>query len=322
MKFFLLGLLVSFSTGIIAQQKLNYQIIERQTNAPVPEDSLLIFGKVIYDKTPAKDNFGKISTLNFKTAIVVQRSGNFEIMIHKSTKGIYFYQQGYREVVINFNEIAWFNQLELNITGETYFSEILIEKPVIYCYSPEPVKTEIYLNPKGDLTFTYPAYHQKWEIQTTENEQIQDLNTGKTHPYLFWEAQQNKLDFIKSNQSSGINGFIIQTDTVIPFLEHQLSQLGLNDKEATDFITYWGPRLMQQNYALIQFIVNDDYNSVFGTIEFSQQPDCLQRVGMLFSNLEQVPQNFKITPQTFEPIQRKGFTVIEWGGAEIKKSGQ
>jgi len=313
----ILVLVISSYCSFAEDLKPYYKIISQNWNETAPQDSITIFGKVKYDKLPANDNFGKISSLDFRTANIVKRSGDYQITIHHNAKGIYFFQNGYKEVVINLKNLDQYNNYNIDIKGETHLTQILVEKPVIYCYSPKPIETEIYLSPKGNLTFTYPIYNKSWHIRTASNGEILNLKTGKTHPYLFWEASQEKVKFNFTDQS--MSAFIVKTDTIITFLENQLEKIGLNDREATDFITYWGPRLQHKEFVLIQFLVNSDYNKVFGDIDFEKRPDCMLRVGMLFSSLDNIPNSFKINPQEFEPLNREGFTVIEWGGVELKE---
>ena len=66
-------------------------------------------------------------------------------------------------------------------------------------------------------------------------------------------------------------GYVISGKDTAEFLEKKLAELGLNRKEANDFIVYWLPRMQQNSYNLITF-----------------------------------------------QEERTGFTVVEWGGTEIK----
>ena len=50
-------------------------------------------------------------------------------------------------------------------------------------------------------------------------------------------------------------------------------------------------------------------------LTISPSPDSLLRVFMAW---KPVNEPVEITPQTFEPFMREGFTAIEWGGSEIK----
>jgi hypothetical protein len=60
---------------------------------------------------------------------------------------------------------------------------------------------------------------------------------------LFWEAKTTGLKY--QSISNDVDGFLIATDTLVPFLENALNQLGLNAKEQTDFITFWAPQLIR-----------------------------------------------------------------------------
>ena len=317
MKLLCTALIILISINLQAKTKLLYTILEHSWNDDIHEDSMHIKGMVTYDKVPTKDNFGKVTALNFKSTSFILADGQFDIIISKQSKGIFFFQNGYREVIIKLNGYENFNEFKINITGETHFAQIMVEKPVIYLYSDISIETEIKLTPKGKMVFTYPIYDQFWRIKTGTNGRITDLKTGKTHPYLFWEANQNGLNFRYSDQK--MEGFRIKTDTAIIFLEHQLKALGLNGIESTDFITYWAPRIMQTPYALLQFSVNTNYNQIFGGISFTKTPDSMQRIGLLFSGLNDQSTQLELTPQKFKPFKRTGFTVVEWGGAELSQ---
>ena len=48
-------------------------------------------------------------------------------------------------------------------------------------------------------------------------------------------------------------GFIVKSEDAEKFLEEKLRFLGLNDKESTDFITYWLPVLISNKLSLCTF---------------------------------------------------------------------
>lgn len=303
-----------------AKERLNYTIVNSYWDHSVSKDSLFISGKVNYRKKPDLNSFGKVAALNFKTANIVGRSGDYSIKISRSAKGFYFFQEGYREVVINLSAYADVNHFEIDIAGIQYFEMIQVEKPVIYLYHDTPIKTELSLSPIGDLIFTYPQYESNWQIETQKNGSIKNLKTGKVHPYLFWEATQKTKTF--NTTTNGIEGYIIQTDSAVTFLENQLDKLGLNATESTDFITYWGPRLMVKKYATIQFLVNENYTAFFGRISSSTALDYQLRIGMLFKVSDEKPK-LKVSPPTpRKQIKRHGFSLIEWGGIELKNNSK
>jgi len=103
-------------------------------------------------------------------------------------------------------------------------------------------------------------------------------------------------------QSSGFNALI---------------KFGLNEKEQTDFITYWAPRINQKQFAAIQFLIDEDYSAEIGTLMVNPKPDCVRRVYLLFAGLDQPVESLQSNPKKINPIVRKGLTVIEWGGSEL-----
>lgn len=50
-------------------------------------------------------------------------------------------------------------------------------------------------------------------------------------------------------------------------------------------------------------------------LKFSKTPDTLIRVMMAFKTLDE---KIDVKEQKLTPILRSGFTVVEWGGTEIK----
>ena len=50
-------------------------------------------------------------------------------------------------------------------------------------------------------------------------------------------------------------------------------------------------------------------------LEVTPEPDSMLRVFMVYKPLETA---IEIEEPTIEPFERTGFTVVEWGGTEIK----
>ena len=63
---------------------------------------------------------------------------------------------------------------------------------------------------------------------------------------LFWEAKS--YDEQNTNE-----GFIVSEENAEEFLEEKLIILGLNEKEKTDFITFWLPVLLRNKLSLCSF---------------------------------------------------------------------
>ena len=121
-----------------------------------------------------------------------------------------------------------------------------------------------------------------------------------------------------SRQDTPERGFIVAREDAVPFLEEKLGQLGLSDKEAADFITYWAPRIRANEYTFVSFDASSYAQQV--TYSFADEagnqvtPDTFIRV---FMTIRAADADETVTPQNFAPTPtRSGFTVVEWGGAE------
>ena len=140
------------------------------------------------------------------------------------------------------------------------------------------------------------------------NGDLIDLNTDRNLYSLYYESK-NKKEFCVTDER-----FIVNKKDITKFLEEKLAILGLSDREAEEFIIYWLPKLQENEYNYIRFASIDEINENM-PLEFSQEPDTLIRVVMIYKGLSE-PINVK--EQQLEKVERKGFVAVEWGGSEIK----
>lgn len=184
-------------------------------------------------------------------------------------------------------------------------------KPVIYLYPETKTEVNVKLELDGKLTVVYPNYDETsgWTVTAEPDGTLTDKK-GRQYSYLYWEGDIK----IKPDMSAG---FCVNGEDTAEFLENALKQLGLTDKEADDFITYWLPLMQGNKYNVITFQTKA-YEDV-AALRVSPAPDTVIRVNMLWyaSNAQ-----IGIKPQdltAINPAERKGFTVVEWGGEEYKK---
>ncbi len=176
-------------------------------------------------------------------------------------------------------------------------------KPVIYLYPQEEMQVSVNLDLNGEFLFTYPAYNDGWNVTAYPDGTI--ISDGNEYSYLFWEGELNtRYDFSE--------GFVVRGEDTEAFLVEKLQYLGLTPKEYNEFIVFWLPQMVNNNYNLITF--QDDLYTVNAALEISPQPDSIQRVFMAYKALEE---RVEIPPQELVPFVRSGFTVIEWGGTEV-----
>lgn len=186
-----------------------------------------------------------------------------------------------------------------------YPEEPLDEKPAIYLLPEEKTEVTVELDYAGTLTCSYPAYNQGWHVWATPEGVITDEN-GREYNCLFWEGTSEvTYDFRR--------GFVVPGADTEAFLEEKLAILGLNDREAGDFITYWLPRLQDNPYNLIAFQGRAYTDAAKLTV--TPAPDTMIRVFMAWKPLEEP---VDIPEQELPAGNRQGFTVVEWGGCQVR----
>ena len=182
----------------------------------------------------------------------------------------------------------------------------LMKKPVIYLYPEEPMDVSVQLDIKDSkFTSVYPRFNGKhtWKVHAEPNGELTIKN--KKYPYLFWEAQSYKSQ--ETNE-----GFIVTNENAEAFLEEKLKILGLNEKEATDFITFWLPVLLRNKLSLCTFQTEKFFKNI--ELNVTPKPDSLIRVFLTIKKLDEV---VNVKEQNLKAVERTGFTVVEWGGSNF-----
>ncbi len=178
-------------------------------------------------------------------------------------------------------------------------------KPIIYLYPKEKTDVIVKMGHPEKITTTYPKYNNEWKVTAYPNGDLKDSNN--TYYGLYWEGYNNL-------SSTFEDGFVVKGIDAIKFLEEKLTILGLNDKERNEFIIYWLPKLENNEYNLIRFETIESINKEM-PLEISPNPDTLIRILMKFKNIDK---EITIKNQILSTPKRDGFTVVEWGGSEIK----
>lgn len=177
----------------------------------------------------------------------------------------------------------------------------LLAKPTIYLYPEKETEVTVKLDLDGDLTTSWPAYGEGWQVTAQPDGTLTDQD-GNEYSYLFWEGQSGReYDFSQ--------GFCVAGEDTGAFLRQILSEMGLTPKEYNEFIVYWLPLMQESPYNLISFQGEAYEESARLTV--IPEPDSLLRVFMAWKALEEP---VEIAAQTFAPFDREGFTVVEWGG--------
>jgi hypothetical protein len=204
-------------------------------------------------------------------------------------------------------------------------------KPVIYLYPEKTTDVSIKFTNAMVFSVDIPKYDGGWKVSANpdgtlidlqpEKTNCEELNTKlpgseyakeacikNTYPYIYWAGYTTNL-YPHTDE-----GWIVKKDEVESFLSKTLSEMGLNDREKNDFLEYWIPKLKAKNspYFKISFFQTKDMEK-FVPMEVNPKPDTVFRVFLDWEPIDQIPQ-VAPSPQLLEKLNRKGFTLVEWGG--------
>ncbi len=195
-----------------------------------------------------------------------------------------------------------------------------VEKPVIYLY-PETDDTyvSVSIGIQDEVkSVTYPKAEKAdngfvWNVIADEDGSLRTAE-GREYSYLFWEAEDNTAyDMSK--------GFCVAGADTAEFLEETLGKIGLTTKERDDFITYWLPRMIGNEYNIISFKgmdPDDEYNKNYPLTITDAEGNTAESVLRIMMAWKAADEKTELEAQEIKGFERNGFTVVEWGGTEIK----
>ena len=203
---------------------------------------------------------------------------------------------------------GWIKTVKDDGITPTINYEAVAAKPVIYLYPQQETDVHVELElTEAELSTTYPKYNNGWDVTAFPDGSLLNKADDTHHKYLFWDAVncRTRFDFSK--------GFCVAGSDTESFLKEKLTYMGLTEEEMNEFIVYWLPLMEHNKYNLISFQGDTYTNSA--KLNITPTPDSLLRIFMTYIPLEEA---VDIEPQQFETFERKGFTVVEWGGSEFK----
>lgn len=186
-------------------------------------------------------------------------------------------------------------------------------KPIVYLYPETEMQLEVILGSPERVTVSYPSYDAGWRVLARPDGTLTDLSSERELYALYWEG-------IRSFETDFSSGFVVKGEDSAEFLEEKLALLGLSPREAEEFIVYWLPKLQGSEYNLIRFedldVIEKDMPLAFSSNGSVVEPDTLIRVWMSYKPLSA---EVEVPEQELVPAaSRRGFTVVEWGGSEVK----
>lgn len=186
---------------------------------------------------------------------------------------------------------------------------IAVRKPVVYLYPAAPTRVHVRLElADGELVAQYPSMQDGgWTVLASPDGELVDEATGRHHRYLFWEATRAGWE-LDPKQAHCVPG-----SEAAAFMERVCERYALTDAECGDFVTYWLPALAKNPYSVIELVDEATY-SRYAELHVTPTPDTVIRPFMIFRGSD-VP--VEVGAPELPQRERKGFTVVEWGGASL-----
>ena len=294
-------------TKNISKRELNklydlYSIITENSQ----EKTFNISG-IVYDCEKIEIPGATISNLNSEKSTTTDFDGKFTLEVRKNDV-LKIELNGYKSERIKIDSK---NDLVIQLSENPNNPKIMVAKPVIYLYPTEKTEIDLQLNFKGKLLTTFPKYDKNWEVVAEPNGQIFDKKTNRYYSSLFWDGT---IDFPEEHYKYD-DGFIVPKEKLTEFFIEKLAYIGLNNQETNEFIQYWLPILERNKYNFIHFLVNEECNEI-ATLNVNPKPETSIRIYMEFYGLEN---RTIIKEQQLPKTERKGFTLVEWGGADFSE---
>lgn len=185
-----------------------------------------------------------------------------------------------------------------------------IAKPVIYLYPEKPTYIDVKLEiPNGRVAVSDPLYPEEtgWQnVLAYPNGEL--IYKGKKYRDLFYETEVRFEYEIN-------RGVYLAKNSVYQEVERYLTLLGLNDFEKSEYLEYWMPEVekIEKDFVLFSVLTPNEKHAV-DRVYIDPVPDTEI---MFLTHFKGVDIPYPVEKQDFPAAakERKGFTVVEWGGS-------
>lgn len=190
------------------------------------------------------------------------------------------------------------------VTTPTYSWYTPSCKPAIYLYPTKKEAINVKVNTIGIFTLTIPDYPKNgWNVIAHPNGDIE--SDDKIFEYLYYESMIPDARVVIPDK-----GYVVADGELSDLFNQILPRVGLNRNEASGFSDYWLKALPSSPYYFVGLMNEKSINDIEPLV-INPTPDTINRVRFYFELLDKpkiVEKPIITTPE------RKGFTVIEWGG--------
>ena len=258
---------------------------------------------------PMENTSVRIQSGKIDTTLTTDARGNVVIFLESGSAQFFVSKSGYSDQKSRKFKTPsqYYVEYKVYMSNERISYPRNVKKPVIYLYPEKTQEMTMKLQVNGEMTFTYPVYNDGWSFTANPDGKI-EMN-DKEYDYLFWEGKQT-IDYSKDYES----GFVVSKENVISFFEEKLASIGLNSREMNDFITFWGPLMMDEDNYFVHFKIGEEYDKDIAEIELTEIPTTSIRLFMTFMPVDE---NYVVKEQKLPTYTREGFVLVEWGGGEL-----
>lgn len=186
--------------------------------------------------------------------------------------------------------------------NESCQNQTVMNKPAIYLYPEDDSQIQVKLDINGKLIKDIPKYNDEWNVFVTKKGVIENQ-----YDYLFYENTLKTLELPET-------GWIVAQNNLYNWFDINLPKLGLNKKEIIQFKEYWLYKLKDSKYYEIKLLDNKFLNENMNLI-ITPKPDTEIRLIFYFKGIDEP---YNIEKPIIKTPDRKGFTVVEWGGTLSK----
>ncbi len=345
---YLISFLFSFNLSAkeVKPELKNFEIISDELSKFISKNKFVVEGTV-YDFY-SREILADVDIFDGDKTKKSNKNGTFKIKTNIKNRHLVFSKLNYKETYFEDYEFKGKHHIQVKIyliqSQHIEEQQFQVKKPVIYFYSHEDKEINFNFTPRGKLIFSYPKAESTNELSANatkliaqkntyswkvsiKNNQLTNLVDQKKYPYLFWESEQNNVQFKSTiNPPSkrdipGIftyDGEFVSSENVLEFLDSTLTKLGFNATEKTDFITFWAPQMQEKPYYFIQFLQDEECDQ-FATYDINPKPNKVNRFYLLYAGVEKINPEIKTKKQHLDPLIRKNFYLVDWGGVELKE---
>ena len=211
----------------------------------------------------------------------------------------------YSTVGLVYAIVAKTRNVKININYQMDENVEVVKKPIVYFYPEKEMDLSVKYVNEDKLLTTYPKYNGGWDIHLNEDGTfVTDANNREYYALYFDELPNYRCTFEE--------GFYVNKDNAINFLEEKMDFIGYTNREVDEFMMYWLPILESNKHSLVYFEQTEERNEECPLI-FSTNPDTLIRT---IIHIKKVDGEVNIPEQQLKHYDRKGFVVTDWGGTE------